>query len=241
MTIILNGQFLLISSDGLFLKIILLVSIFFVLLSGCMSVYMILRRKRKIKSGLIEEDLIDKYQNFLSDMIIVPNFYNENQKSVTVPHVRERLQKEDISSPYKRRILIQEIFSFKKYLQGNSSTQLVNYFFGLGLQEDVQEMFRSNNWAEQFMALKYVQAFDISECLTEATKLVESKNKDLSFQALVTMLSLEKDMNSIETHLTEFSDWEKHKLVQMASTQGLNIDTSLFSTQQTSTKEPILI
>jgi len=160
-------------NETLFLYIIIGVSICFLCSSFLISFYMIKRRIKRIKKRKIELSLIDRYQDFLSNMIVLPSLTNDVSQMKSRPIMTERLQLSDITNAYNRSILIQEIYNFKSYLQGNQATQLVNYFFGLGLQEDVQKLLLSNSWTDQLMALKYVQAFDIKECLPETIKLWE--------------------------------------------------------------------
>ena len=207
-----------------FLLIIVAVSIIFFSLSLLMSLYMIRRRKKEILRLASDKNLIEKYQRFLSDMIILPNIKDGLILSTTHSSMTERLQLSDITDKYKRRILIQEIYSFKLYLSGNQAAQLASYFFGLSLQEDVQMMLEGKSWTEKLMALKYIQVFDIEECLPQISLLLKHSNKDLAFQAFLTQLSIEKNFDKISEYYFKLNNWEKHKLIDMASKQGVSID-----------------
>lgn len=210
-----------------FLVIIVAVSLAFLCISLLMTVYMIRRRKKELKRTECEKSLINKYQKFLSNMIILPNLGDDIYQTTNESSVTERLELADISDPNRRKILIQEVYSFKQYLQGNQAAQLVSYFFGLGLQVDVASMLSHNSWTEKLAALKYVLAFDLKECLPQTSELVRHHNQDLAFQAMLTKLSLENDFESIWVVYSELNNWEKHKLHDLANHQGINIDDYL--------------
>jgi len=214
-------------SKTFFLLIIVVVSLAFLSLSLLMTVYMIRRRKKDLAKSSFDKSLIEKYQKFLSNMIILPELDDNIFMSTNESNITERLNHTDISDKYRRRILIEEIYSFKKYLQGNQAAQMVSYFFGLGLQEDVEAMFSKTNWTEKLIALKYAQAFGLKECLPQASLLIEHNNKDLSFQAMLTKLSLENNFESIKEFYSNLNNWEKHKLQDLAKNQGIAIDQYL--------------
>jgi len=224
-------------SETHFLLIIVAVSIGFLCISLMMSIYMIRRRKKEILKQESDKNLIDKYQNFLSNMIILPDPDNSMKLSTNECYMTERLQLADISDNYRRQILMKEIYSFKRYLQGNQAAQLASYFFGMGLQEDVITMLNKNSWTEKLMALMYIQAFDIRECLPQVIELLNHKNKDLAFQSLLTRLSLENDFDSISECYSELNDWEKHKLHEMATNQGISIGDYLLKEDKLILKE----
>ncbi len=193
---------------------------------------MLNRRRRQIKKKSSKEDLIHKYQAFLSNMIVLPEMNNDIQLWERQTSMTERLSSTDISKKEHRKILLHEIYDFKQFLTGNEAAQLESYFFGLGLQEEVMEMLNANSWTYNLMGLNYVLAFDISECLPKLDQLIMHPNKDVSFHALITKIFLTKEYNRLVEMYAKLSDWEKHKIHNIATNQGVVIENLIQPNQE---------
>lgn len=214
-------------SDGIgsteFIQIILFTSAIFFLISFCMVVFMICKRKYKIKQKIRETRLIERYQNFLSGFLILPidEAFLGIQKSEDNEY---RLEPKDISNPKRRGILAREIYLLKKDLDGQQANQLTNYFYGLGLQRDVMNMLQSVHWTKKVSAIQMADAFGIQESLSSIQKYIHHKNRDLAIHAILAIMSMQKSSAILNEVNTELNDWECHKIIDML--KKLNISES---------------
>lgn len=214
-------------SDGIgseqFLYYILIASVFFFALSIGMTAYMLLLRAHKNKKKNATELLVERYQDFLSSFLILPidNAFLGIQKSNNIDH---RLSPKDVSDPYRREILAQEIYNLKKDLCGQQAKQLTNYFFGLGLQAEVVRMVRSANWSKKVKGMQLVASFKVTECLADIQSFINSENRELAIHAIVTVLTIDNSLDVLNDIEEALNDWECHKIV--SAINQLNIPNS---------------
>ncbi len=213
-------------SDGIgteqFLFFILILCVVFFVLSIGMIAFMLIRRKRQIKKKAFENLLVDRYQAFLSGFLILPiddaflGIQKQNELSC-------RLESKDISEPRRRKLLSREIYALKKNLSGQQESQLSNYFFGLGLQTEVETMLNSYNWTEKVNAMQMIESFNISEFLPMVRKYVNDKNRELAIHAIGLIMSVEKSTDVLYDINQHLNNWECHKIVNVI--KRLNLKT----------------
>jgi len=184
---------------------------------------MIFRRFHLNAKEVIDDSLKEKYQLFLSNMITLPmgsEFVGVAKKG----HVTERLTTIDITDKYRRRLLLEEIYNFKLYLRGQQAQQLVSYFYGLSLQDDVQQMIADKSWTEKIMGLKMVSSFTITECIVELNDLIHCNNRELALHAIQARIGIDQNLSVLELLKYQLTDWEKHKIHQTATSIGVSAD-----------------
>lgn len=199
-----------------FLYFILLASAFFFFLSISMTIYMCVRRNRKNKQKIKDEILIEKYQNFLSSMLLLPvdNAFLGIKKS---NENEFRLSIDNVTDPHSRKIMAQEIYALKKDLSGTQASQLTNYFFGLGLQNEVVKMITSKNLENKMIAMKMIYSFNIVECQKHANQYLHSKNRDLAILAIQNRIKFENSIKVLYDIKVKLNDWECHKILHTIS------------------------
>lgn len=206
-----------------YLYFILLASALFFLLSISMTIYMVIRRSRKNKQKEKDEILVEQYQNFLSSMLILPvdNAFLGIKKSNENEY---RLSIEDVSDPHSRKIMAQEIYSLKKDLSGSQESQLRNYFFGLGLQNEVIKMLASKNLESKMQAMKMIHSFNIVECQQDANQYIHSANRDLAILAIQNRIKFENSIKVLYDIKVKLNDWECHKIIHTISSLKIPSD-----------------
>ncbi len=195
-----------------YLYYILLASALFFCISFSMTLYMVIRRFQKNKTKATDDLLIEKYQNFLSNMLILPvdNAFLGIKKT---NETEFRLSPEDVTNKHSRKILLQEIYELKKALSGSQESQLTNYFFGLGLQAEVFKMIKSRNLEKKMQAMKMIHSFNIIECQELANQYIHSPNRDLAILAIQNRIKFENSINVLYEIKVKLNDWECHKIL----------------------------
>jgi len=215
-------------SDGVgteqFLYYILILCAAFFTLSIGMTAYMLIRRKCQNRKKAFDNILIEKYQEFLSGFLILPvddSFLGISKES----RLEYRLDPKDISDPYRRKLLAKEIYQLKKNLSGQQENQLSNYFFGLGLQNEVEKMLDSNSWDEKMKAIQMVQSFNIFEYLPKIHKYINDANRDLAIHAIMAIMTIEKSLDILFDVNQKLNNWESHKIVNVIKKLNLSPET----------------
>lgn len=214
-------------SDGidqsLFLNGILLTCLFFALLSCLFVVLMIYSRRKRNKMKILDSTLIEKYQNFLSSFLLLPNdeafFGIQKNNSIDV-----RLNKQDVTNKYCRTLLAKEIYELKKMVRGQQESQLCNYFYGLGLQEEVSALLSSRNWTYKVKAMQMIRSFDIQELIPSLNQFINSKNRELSIHAIVARISIDKNLQVLENLDYQLNLWEVHKVYETMKSQRIQVN-----------------
>lgn len=215
-----------------YLYFILLASAFFFLLSISMTIYMVIRRRRKNIVKAKDTILIEKYQNFLSSMLILP--VDEAFLGIQKSNRNEyRLDPCDIKKNHNRMVLAKEIYTLKKDISGSQESQLTNYFFGLGLQNEVIKMLKSRSLVNKMQAMKMIQSFNIEECQEAANKYIHSKDRDLAILAIQNRIKYENSIHVLYDLKVKLNDWECHKIIhtirsaKIAENEILNLKRSI--------------
>jgi len=208
------------SSSEEVITILLVISCGFLLSSLSMAIYMIRHRKQKIVSAQTFKDLQEKYQAFLSGFLLLPG--GEAFLGIARPNAMvERLSTDDISDSYKRSILLTEIYQFKKQLSGQHANQLVNYFYGLGLQEDVLMDLNKNEMVNKIKALQMTAAFRIQEFMPKLKNLIKHKNRAVVLHSLLAIITIDNRLDALELMEYKLNKWEMHKLLTLIETKDL--------------------
>ncbi len=212
-------------SDGMgtdqFLYFILILCVLFFIISIGMSAFMLIRRHRKNIKKEFDNALIAKYQDFLSGFLVLPvdDAFLGIQKQDGLEY---RLQLKDISDPYRRKILASEIYELKKNLSGQQEVQLTNYFFGLGLQNEVGKMMNSRYWTEKVKAMQMIKVFNILEYQPLVIEYINSKNRELAIHAICVIMSLNKSTEILFEIQQILNNWECHKIVEVIKELKIN-------------------
>jgi hypothetical protein len=193
-----------------FLSLILNVSFGFAALAFLMTFFMVLRRKNMNKSKISDTKLKEKYQDFLSNFITLPNddsFIGITKNSQNLA----RLEPLDLSHGHRRKILANEIFKFKQQLTGQQAEQLSNYFYGLGLQKEALDLVRSRSWTDTVKGMQFLNEFRIQEGLELINSLVNHKNREIAIHAIIVRISFDNNI-SVLTEITRKMDaWDGTK------------------------------
>ena len=223
----------LLSQDGVDISLyyILFFGFGFASVSIFMILFMVWRRRKCIVDKVIEAELIEKYQDFLTSFLLLPldESFLGIQKS---DRQSSRLDSKDIQDPYRRRILADQIYLLHSQLSGQQAVQLVNYFFGLGLQEEILNMINSSNWTNKVKGMQMIQAFELVEYVDKIDEYVNHSNRDLSIHAIVVRLSLDRSLAVLSEINYNLNTWECHKVYdaikrfRIDSTDLLDIQSS---------------
>ena len=200
------------ASSEMFLSTILAISIGFAVLAAGMTIYMLIRRKMMNQKKTSETVLKNKYQDFLSSFFTLPvddafiGITSNNQSPI-------RLDRIDVTSAYRRKLLAQEIFNFKKQLRGQQESQLSNYFFGLGLQKEAIDLTYSSSWTDKIKGMQFINEFKIQEGSDAVDSLINNKNKEIAIHAIIVRISLDKNISVLDKIERKLNAWEWHKIV----------------------------
>lgn len=181
-----------------------------------------------IKSKATEASLVQKYQDYLSEFIAVPDlessFISNNQHQETI-----RLDSKDLSSNFHRDILSNEIYEFHKQLDGHQADQIRQLFLGFSFYELTERRLKSRDWANIVRGIDEARQFELRELIPLIRKQLQHKNIDVRCQAMMAMVSFDKDavptLVSLETKLT---DWERHKIMFTMEEQHITFDYSAY-------------
>jgi len=200
------------ASSEMFLSTILAISIGFAVLAAGMTIYMLIRRKMMNQKKTSETVLKNKYQDFLSSFFTLPvddafvGITSNNQSPI-------RLDRIDVTSAYRRKLLAQEIFNFKKQLRGQQESQLSNYFFGLGLQKEAIDLTYSSSWTDKIKGMQFINEFKIQEGSDAVDSLINNKNKEIAIHAIIVRISLDRNISVLDKIERKLNAWEWHKIV----------------------------
>ncbi len=208
------------------LYIILGMSLVFLILCISMTVFMLRRRSTMNVAKKDDGVLIRKYQDFLSNFLILPideSFIGIGKSA----DISQRLDRKDISDPHCRKLLANEIYDLKKQLCGQQAIQLNNYFFGLGLQEEVIQMLNAKKWSVVVRAMQMMKVFRIKEGMDGINKYINHTNKELSIHAITTRLDIDKNISVLNSIDRKLNDWEWHKIYhEMQQSKLAEVDFS---------------
>lgn len=214
-------------SDGInqtdFLHFILLLSLFFVVLS-CLFTFLMIRSRIKMNQKKTNESLLtERYQVFLSSFLLLPNdvAFLGIQKNMATD---VRLSKRDVTDKGCRAILASEIYELKKMVRGQQESQLCNYFYGLGLQEEVAALLKSRKWTNKAKAMQLIRSFDILELLPVLNQYIGSKNRELSIHSIVARIAIDKNLTVLEELDYQLNSWELHKVYDTIKTSQINLN-----------------
>jgi len=212
-------------SDGInqdfFLDLILLMSAFFVFLSCLFICFMLYSRIKLNQQNEKEALLREKYQNFLSSFLLLPNddvFFGIAKNS----SMENRLTKKDITNKRCRTLLATEIYELKKMVRGQQESQLCNYFLGLGLQEEVLQLLKSSTWTNKVKAMQLVRSFNLKELLPMINQHIDSINRELSIHAIVARIAIDKNVSVLEEVKYKLNSWELHKVYDIIKSTNIN-------------------
>ena len=197
-----------------FLYILLGISLFFLLVTAGMSIYILQHRKKSNQANTDRVTLREKYQNFLSDFLLLP--VDSGFIGVGKPNkIQFRLDADDITIDWKRLLLLEEIYKLKKELSGQQAEQLTNYFYGLSLQEEVFQKLKSNKAVDIIKGLQMTGAFGIDEHEPQLEKLRLHSNRAIVMHSILASIQLTNSLIVLEHRLGEFNQWELHKLLSL--------------------------
>ena len=196
---------------GLIMHFILGASLLFITFCVAMTSYMLRRRRLKNTQAVDDGILISRYQDFLSNFLILP--IDESFIGISTSNqLSSRLDTKDISDPHRRTLLANEIYDLKKQLSGQQAIQLNNYFFGLGLQEEVLKMLADKKWSNIVRAMQMSKSFHILECLETIDTYINHENKELSIHAITTRLDFDQNISILAKVERKLNNWEWHKI-----------------------------
>ncbi len=224
-----------------FLSLILNISFGFAVLAFLMTLFMVLRRKHMNKNKISDTKLMERYQDFLSSFITLPNDdsfigITKNNQNLT------RLEPLDISHTHRRKILANEIFKFKQQLTGQQAEQLSNYYYGLGLQKEALDLVRSRSWTDIVKGMQFLNEFRIQEGLELINSLVNHKNREIAIHAIIVRISLDNDISVLTEIERKMDAWEWHKIVfEIERLQLENVNFNALIMAQIQDKELIQI
>lgn len=207
------------SSDQ-FLFILLGISVFFLLVTATMSLYILKHRKKS--NQLISDKVFfrKKYQDFLSDFLLLP--VDSSFVGVGKPNtIQNRLDSGDITTSWKRLLLLEEIYNLKKDLSGQQAEQLTNYFYGLSLQEEVLQKMKSSNAVDIIKALQITGVFKIQEFAPQVETFLEHSNRAVVMHGILTTIQLHNNLDILHQRLERFNQWELHKLLSLITEDHL--------------------
>ena len=214
--------------NQIFLDWIIGISLVLLVVSLLMVCITVLRRiiqnRKKAKTTWLKS----KYQDFLAEFISFPTMEVAGiAGSSPNNHI---LHKKDIYSPWRRSILIEELYQLVIQMQGQHARILRQLFLGYAFQEDTAKAVVSRRFIRIINGLKHASAFHLDQLLPSIKPLVLHTNIDIRTAAIMATITLENGDISILRQLKQpLTNWEKHKILDLIENHPvkLNIDKDL--------------
>ena len=200
-----------IESWPLILKINLVLSLFFLLLTLLFIALVVFLRIRKNR----KEAYRAKFEVRLIDFINHYLFDEEFQKDLELGNFKYKY----LRKSYDYKIAIRQVLIFGENLKGESAETIKELFFGLGLFNFLLRDLKRNVWYNQARALNAFSKLgvEVPDALVEP--LLHSKKTELSQQAMLYFLNTSKDnpLGFLDNLDRELSLWQQvfieHSLV----------------------------
>lgn len=178
--------------------ILWLVCIIASFLSGAVVLLSMIMLQRWLKQRNERRAVIlrEKYENLLSELM---SCYYENGKIFSKIEYSGFLNKQDKTSSFNRRILLEQIILLKKHVGGDETEVLDNLYKKLGFQSESVKKLKNRHWATRY------------EGLSELT-LMESRRIEGTFMKMTKDSHSLVRISSIKALILRGAKWERSLL-----------------------------
>ncbi len=161
------------------------------------------------KKSKFQSELKSKYQEFLTG--VISNHYNEAYLEDVHEEHTPFLDSKDIRNPKRREILLTELISLFKMLNGNEKQRLKDLYMGFGFASEVPSKLKSPNWASRISAVYEIGAFQLTQYYTLLTPRLDDQNHNVRKAAFAKCTELKANpLNMLEHVHGKINRWEKH-------------------------------
>lgn len=190
-----------------FVLVLYSIIIYSILTMMVLLVVILINRNRREKIARLEEDLKEKYQSVLMNYLFDPELPEG---------VPGRLRK-IASSPFKRRILIDQMIDLSVNLRGDAANKLRDLYMRTGLNNDSIMKARSRRWHIKVKGFRELAFMDIKEANPGIISCLHSRNDILRMEAQLALVRLGEDNPYHFLHYLKmpFSLWEQMTIHEM--------------------------
>ncbi|WP_256004309.1 HEAT repeat domain-containing protein [Pedobacter deserti] len=180
-----------------------------VTLTVFMSVYLLVRKKRRQKYG--------KW-NHMSDLLVRKAiFFDEDDKHHIIP-ITTRLNKLLANQRF-RHHLTRKIVSASRSLSGQSFRNLQRLYIQLGLDKFALKMAESSQWHKKSHGLQQIGAMELTEHLNLVSRFTNDKNDLVRVEAQIAVLKLSgfEGLRFLDNVSYQISEWQQIRLLKELS------------------------
>ncbi len=201
-------------TDGsLLLPLIISLGLFFLLAACIIVTITFIHRKiwniRFAKAKKIRE----KYENYLAELISgeyendVLQMLDEQQKSTLSLGVK------DITQPFHRKILREQILLLHRNVHGKDAGRLRELYLSLGFKEEALKKLKVESWNVIVEAINELEQMNVREAYEPIFALILHKNKTVKTAAIRAKVRLDvAPLSFLDNHEDYLTDWQQSSI-----------------------------